>query len=207
MYADSDEFSKQEKKQFADKFSAAVNNGRPNPNTSTYITRWVRRLIGNDKLAANYPMESLAPFKFVIGARSALLGINYGFPWNATLKTELSKRIIFRGKEYRDPQLRFYSPASGKYMDNFHPMLGLIKNAPVDYPMNSGVLRHSIVTGVICPIGYENIFLALYPVLINGQRRSTMLIFLYHFPDFSKHLKLVSICRSQLQTSGKALMQ
>ena len=83
----------------------------------------------------------------------------------------------------------------------------IIKNAPVDYPMNSGVLRHSIVTGVICPIGYENIFLALYPVLINGQRRSTMLIFLYHFPDFSKHLKLVSICRSQLQTSGKALMQ
>lgn len=189
MYADSDEFSKQEKKQFADKFSATVNNGRPNPNTSTYITRWVRRLIGNDKLAANYPMESLAPFKFVIRARSALLGINYGSPWNATLKTELSKRIIFRGKEYRDPQLRFFSPASGKYMYNFHPMLGLIKNAPVDYPMNSGVLRHSIVTGVICPIGYENTFFSFISGLNQRSEAKHNADFLVSFPGFFEAFK------------------
>ena len=37
MYADNRELSKEEKKQFADRFSATVNNGRPNPNTNAYI--------------------------------------------------------------------------------------------------------------------------------------------------------------------------
>ena len=189
MYADIDDFSKEEKKQFADKFSAAVNNGRPNPNTCAYITKWVRRLIGNDKMVANYPTDLVAPFKFVIGSRSALLGINYGSPRNVTLKTELSKRIIFRGKEYRDPQLRFYSPVSRKYMDNFHPMLGLIKNAPVDHPMNSGVLRHSIVTGIICPIGYENTFFSFISGLNQRSEAKHNADFLVSFPGFFEAFK------------------
>ena len=189
MYADGEEFSKEEKKQFADKFSATVNNRRPNPNTSAYILKWVRRLLGNDKLTANYPIDSGTPFRFLIGARSALLGINYGSPQSAILKPELSKRIIFRGKEYKDPQLQFYNPVLRKYSENFHPMLGLINNAPVDHPMNNGILRHSIVCGVICPTGYENTFSNFIAGLNQRSDAKHNIDFLVSFPGFYEAFK------------------
>lgn len=189
MYADGEEFSKEEKKQFADKFSASVNNRRPNPNASAYIIKWVRRLLGNDKLTSNYPIESGTPFRFVIGARSALLGINYGSSQSAILKPELSRRIIFRGKEYRDPQLQFYNPALRKYSENFHPMLGLINNAPFDYPINNGVLRHSIVCGVICPTGYENAFSNFITGLNQRSDAKHNVDFLVSFPGFYEAFK------------------
>lgn len=189
MYADDTELSKEEKKQFADRFSAAVNNGRPNPNTSSYIVRWARKLLGNDRLTVNYPVNSISPFKFVVVARSALIGINYGLPRQASIKPELSKRIIFRGKEYRDPQLRFYNTASRDFTENYHPMLGLINNAPVDYPLNNGVLRHSIVAGVICPAGHENEFSSFIAGLNQRSDAKHNVDFLVTFPGFYQAFK------------------
>lgn len=189
MYADDTELSKEEKKQFADRFSAAVNNGRPNPNTSSYIVRWARKLLGNNRLTVNYPVNSISPFKFVVVARSALIGINYGLPRQASIKPELSKRIIFRGKEYRDPQLRFYNTASRNFTENYHPMLGLINNAPVDYPLNNGVLRHSIVAGVICPAGHENEFSRFIAGLNQRSDAKHNVDFLVTFPGFYQAFK------------------
>ena len=189
MYADDTELSKEEKKQFADRFSAAVNNGRPNPNTSSYIVRWARKLLGNDRLTVNYPVNSISPFKFVVVARSALIGINYGLPRQASIKPELSKRIIFRGKEYRDPQLRFYNTASRDFTENYHPMLGLINNPPVDYPLNNGVLRHSIVAGVICPAGHENEFSSFIAGLNQRSDAKHNVDFLVTFPGFYQAFK------------------
>ena len=74
-------------------------------------------------------------------------------------------------------------------MDNFHPMLGLIKNAPVDYPMNSGVLRHSIVTGVIYPIGYENTFFSFISGLNQRSEAKHNADFLVSFPGFFEAFK------------------
>ena len=189
MYADDSELSKEEKKQFADRFSAAVNNGRPNPNTSAYIVKWAHKLLGTDRLTVNYPINSISPFKFVVVARSALIGINYGLPRQASIRPELSKRIIFRGKEYRDPQLRFYNTALRKFTENFHPMLGLMNNAPVDYPLNSGVLRHSIVAGVICPVGHENTFSEFIAGLNQRSDAKHNVDFLVSFPGFYQAFK------------------
>ena len=188
MYADN-ELSKEEKKQFADRFSASLNNHRPNPNTNAYIMRWVRKLLGTDRLTANYPIKSTSPFRFAIGARSALLGINYGSLRNANINPELCKRIIFHGKEYRDPQLRFYNTASKSFAENFHPMLGLMNNAPVDYPLNSGVLRHSIVAGVICPVGHENTFSSFIAGMNQRSDAKHNVDFLVSFPGFFQAFK------------------
>ena len=188
MYADN-ELSKEEKKQFADRFSASLNNHRPNPNTNAYIMRWVRKLLGTDRLTANYPINSTSPFRFAIGARSALLGINYGSLRNANINPELCKRIIFHGKEYRDPQLRFYNTASKSFAENFHPMLGLMNNAPVDYPLNSGVLRHSIVAGVICPVGHENTFSSFIAGMNQRSDAKHNVDFLVSFPGFFQAFK------------------
>jgi len=189
MYADSRKLSKEERKQFADKFSVAVNNNRPNSNTSDYIVRWTRRLLGNDKLTMNFPVKSNSLFKFVIVARSALLGINYGVSKNISINPKLDKRIIFRGKEYRDPQLRFYNTASRNFVEDFHPMLGLMNNAPVDYPLNSGVLRHSIVVGVICPVGHENAFSRFIAGLNQRADAKHNVDFLVSFPGFYQAFK------------------
>lgn len=189
MYTDDEKLSKEEKKQFADNFNSTINNGRPNPNTSAYIIKWAKKLLGNDKLAANYPINSASPFRFVIGVRNALLGINYGSSKNAIIKPELSRRIVFRGKEYRDPLLRFFDPASKSFSENFHPMLGLMKNAPVDYPLNNSVLSHSIVTGVICPKGHEEKF---FNFIVGLNQRSTAkhnIDFLVSFPGFFEAFK------------------
>ena len=35
--------------------------------------------------------------------------------------------------------------------EDFHPMRGLILNAPVDYAMNNSVLHSAISVGVVCP--------------------------------------------------------
>ena len=188
MYADN-ELSKEEKKQFADRFSASLNNHRPNPNTNAYIMRWVRKLLGTDRLTANYPINSTSPFRFAIGARSALLGINYGSLRNANINPELCKRIIFHGKEYRDPQLRFYNTASKSFAENFHPMLGLMNNAPVDYPLNSGVLRRSIVAGVICPVGHENTFSSFIAGMNQRSDAKHNVDFLVSFPGFFQVFK------------------
>ena len=188
MYADVD-LSREEKKQFADRFSAAVNNHRPNLYTSTYIIKWIKKLLGKDRLTVHYPINSNSPFKFVFGARSALLGINYGSPIKANIQPELYKRVIFHGKEYRDPQLRFYNTVSKNFTENYHPMLGLMNNAPVDYPLNNGVLRHSIVAGVICPVGHENIFSNFIVGMNQRSDAKHNVDFLVSFPGFFQAFK------------------
>jgi len=189
MYADDGILSKEEKKQFADRFSAAVNNGRPNLNTNAYIVKWARKLLGNNRLTVNYPINSKSMFKFVIIARTALLGINTDQVRNAYIKPELFSRIVFRGKEYRDPQLRFYNTASRNFTENFHPMLGLKDNAPIDYPLNSGVLHHSIVAGVICPVGHESEFSRFIAGLNQRSDARHNVDFLVSFPGFYQAFK------------------
>lgn len=189
MYADDTELSKEEKKQFADKFSAAINNGRPNPNTSSYIVKWARKLLGSNRLTVNYPTNSISPFKFVVAAHSALVGINYGSYMPASTNAKLLDRIVFRGKEFQDPQFRFYDIASKNFIEHYHPMLGLINNAPIDYPLNNSVLRHSIVAGVICPVGHENTFSSFIAGLNQRSDAKHNVDYLVPFPGFYQAFK------------------
>lgn len=178
MYADDDKLTKDEKKIFADCFYSQINNGRPNKNTNAYIMKWVRKLIGNSNFSATYPRGTTSAFLFSIGSRSALIGINNGSSFIANLPQGLpSKRIVFHGREYRDPNLIFYNTSTLRLEEDFHPMRGLINNAPIDYAMNSGVLRSSISVGVLCPSGYERQFSDFIAGL---NRRSTA----RHNPDF-----------------------
>ena len=189
MYANDTPLSKDEKKQFADCFSVSVNNGRPNKHSNDYIIKWVKKLIGVDRLAANYPVASASPFRFVIGSRSALVGIGYGTTRVSNLRSAVAKRVAFRGKEYNDPKLRFYNTSLHKFSEDFHPMRGLINNAPVDYAMNSGVLRRSIVIGVLCPEGHESRFSSFIVGLNQRSQAKHNTDFLISFPGFFEAFK------------------
>ncbi len=190
IFADDEQFTQEEKKQFADLFSASVNNGKPNKNSSDYIIRWVRKLIGKDNYSANYPIGSItSPFKFMVGARSAMIGVDNGYMRPGNFSPAISKRLIFHGREYKDPQLQFYNTQLQKIAEDFHPMRGLIKNAPVDYAINKGVLRQSIVVGALCPEGFETVFAQFIADLNRKSPAKHNTDFLMSFPGFFEAFK------------------
>jgi len=185
MYADDEELSKEEKKVFADAFNLHINNGRPNKNINKYILKWVNKIVGGDKFSACFPLNSTSNFIFSVGPRSALIGINCGFRKPTSLPATISqKRIVFRGREYGDPALKFYNSSTHQPAEDFHPMRGLKNNSPIDYAMNSGVLKSSISVGVLCPNDHEEQFLKFISGLNLRSTARHNTDFLISFPGF-----------------------
>jgi hypothetical protein len=144
--------SHEEKKQFADSFTAEVNAGKPNPNVYRYIDEWAKHLFGNNGIHTTFPPNSATSFVFKILPISAILGASIGSQYQVRLPQTISdRRIVFKGAECRDTDLVFFNPAQNRMVTDFHPMRGLINNAPFDYSLNNNVLRSSISLGVICP--------------------------------------------------------
>lgn len=152
MYDSGISLNREEKKQFADSFTAEVNSGKPNLNVYAYIARWVSRLFGENGIQTNFPPNSATSFAFNIRPYSAILGAFTGSQYPVKLPQTINeKRIVFRGVECRDTDLVFFNPAQNRMVPDFHPMRGLINNAPFDHSLNNNVLRSSISLGVICP--------------------------------------------------------
>lgn len=169
MYNSGFNLSREEKKLFADSFTAEVNLGKPNLNVYEYIDKWVNRLFGTYGIKTNFPPNSATSFVFNIRPNSAILGATNGSPYKFRLPQTISEnRIVFRGTECRDTDLIFYNPAQKRMVTDFHPMRGLINNAPFDYSLNNNVLRSSISLGVICPSAHNQRF---YSFLYQLNRR------------------------------------
>lgn len=159
MYDSSISLSHEEKKQFADSFTAEVNSGKPNLNVYEYIDKWINRLFGRNGIQATFPPNSATNFVFNIRPNSAILGASTGSQYQIRLPQTISeKRIVFRGAECRDTDLVFFNPAQNRMATDFHPMRGLINNAPFDHSLNNNVLRSSISLGVICPSEHNQKF-------------------------------------------------
>lgn len=151
--------SHDEKKQFADEFGLSINAGKPNYNIYTYVKEWADKLFGMSGVEFSYPLGSKTGFVFKVRRNTAILGINYGINKRVNLPSSMSpKRIVFNGVECRDPELTFYNSLQNRMTTDFHPMRGLINNAPFDNLLNEKVLRSSISLGVICPNTYERQF-------------------------------------------------
>lgn len=191
IYADDIVLSKEEKKQFADLFNAKVNNGRPNKNVNVYIRNWVEKIIGGKSFSSNYPFKSTTSFTFSVGNSSALVGINCGKNASIQLPNIISpKRIVFSGIEYRDPTLRFCGASMHTVAEDFHPMRGLILNAPVDYAMNRGILHSSISVGVVCPSEHSQKFALFLSGLNQHSRSEHNSDYLIDFPGFYQAFKI-----------------
>lgn len=190
MYADDAVLTREEKKQFADWFNAKVNNGRPNQNANEHIRKWVRKVIGNKRFSANYPLGSTTNFTFSVVNSSALVGVNFGKQASIQLPDTISpKRIIFSGIEYRDPTLRFCGTSMCGVAEDFHPMRGLISNAPVDHAMNNGVLHSAISVGVVCPDEHNQKFAQFISGLNRQSQAKHNTDYLISFPGFYQAFK------------------
>lgn len=189
MYADDVTLSSEERKQFADWFNARVNNGRPNLNANEYVVKWSKKIIGNTKFSANYPGRNTVRFSFAVVNYSALIGVSSGKRNSIQLPAAVPKRIVFSGTEYKDPTLRFCSASTHGIAEDFHPMRGLISNAPVDYAMDGGILHSAISIGVICPDKHERRFAQFISELNYRSQAKHNTDYLITFPGFYQAFK------------------
>lgn len=179
-----------EKKQLADAFSFSINSQRPNYNIHAYIKYWADKLFGASGIEFTYPLNSTTGFVFKIIRNTAIVGINYGDKKQVKLPSAISKeRIIFNGVECHDPELMFFNSQQNKMVTDFHPMRGLINNAPFDYLINQKVLKSFVSLGVICPNRYEEQFYNFLNQLNCKQRVKYNFDFVIPFPGFSQAFK------------------
>lgn len=179
-------------KQFADCFTAKINNGKPNLNICNYIDAWIDVLIGSKAVKAAFPLGSTEGFNFTIGCNSAIVGVNSNTSSAALVlpQTISDKRIVFNGVECRDPELLFYNSQQNQMVTDFHPMRGLTKNSPFDYSINSGILQSSISLGVLCPQPHSKKFYDFINQLNNRQDVKYNLEFVIPYPGFYNAYKI-----------------
>ena len=189
MYADNVILTSEERKQFADRFNERVNNGRPNLNANEYVVKWSKKIIGNTKFSANYPGRNTVRFSFAVVNYSALIGVSSGKRNSIQLPAAVPKRIVFSGTEYKDPTLLFCSASTHGIAEDFHPMRGLISNAPVDYAMDGGILHSAISVGVICPDKHERRFAQFISELNYRSQAKHNTDYLITFPGFYQAFK------------------
>ena len=191
IYADETVYSDEEKREVADKYNASINNGQPNKNAYNYITGWASRIFGDKYLELRFPISDSSPFVFKVVCKSAMLGINSG--WKHPVKdipTDSLRRIVFSGREYKDPDLSFCDPLTNSKQNDFHPMRGLINYGPIDMPLYSKVFGLSIKLGIICPKGFEQIFYSFISGLNQVSTARNNPDYLITFPGFQKAFKM-----------------
>lgn len=177
-YTTDSEYTKEEKKLFADHFNAKVNYKIPNQNTFSYISKWCDKVIGSELLTLNLIEGQSSPFTFKISNNSAIIGINNRGKRPLSLSPRFSQRqVIYTGKEYRDASLLFYNPSFGKLVEDYHPLRGLNNNGPFDIPLYAKIFNSAIRLGVISPQGYER---QLYSFLCGLNQKSEA----KHNPDY-----------------------
>lgn len=149
----------EEKKKLSDRFTTIVSSDKPNFKVYEYVDIWRKRLFGSNGIKATFPCNSTTDFNFIISSNTAILGVPTNSRYPSKLPQSISeKRIIFKGKECTDTDLVFFNPEINHMVNDFHPMRGLINNAPFDHLLNTNVLRSSISLGVICPSTHSRNF-------------------------------------------------
>jgi NAD-dependent SIR2 family protein deacetylase len=189
-YENSDTYSREERKQFADVFTAEVNGGKPNSKVHDYVGKWRDKLFGTIGIESVFPLNTNTNFTFKIRPRSVILGVDTGTRYSPQLpKTIDARRIVLKGKDVRDTDLVFYNPTQKHNATDFHPMRGLINNAPFDYSLNDNVLRSKISLGVICPLDHNQTFYNFLNQLNNRQNVKYNLEYVIPFRGFYEAYK------------------
>lgn len=144
----------------------------------------------NKRLKFDFPNDSDNGFKFEISSSPGYVKIMDG---RASSRIKLSesfnpKRLIHEGIQYSEPDLVFTS-ISGSEVRDFHPMRGLTKNRPYDYPISGSALSENIFIGVVCPKEYSSRFYnflnlqnQVVPTTYNGKKHNAD--YLIDFPSF-----------------------
>lgn len=149
-YEDSSVVNKDENMEFSKRFLEDVCKKQPNRNYFYYVKHWMDTIFRDKQIKERYPYGSDSEFEFQIASKSLLVGLKskYG---TGILDANNKKRILLRGTELSDTELKFYNPNQHIMRTDFHPMRGLVQNMPFDYEMNNKIYKSNITLGVISP--------------------------------------------------------
>ena len=154
------------------------------------MSRWIEKIVGKNGYRAAYPINDPSGFSFAISVNTAIIGVNFGENYIAKCLSSIdNKRIVFRGIEYKDPELTFFDPRKKQITCDFHPMRGLKNNAPIDYTLNNEFLRSSISLGIICPANYERVFFDFITQLNSQIQANYNTDYVITFPGFYEAFK------------------
>jgi len=190
VFPENIKLSKTEKKDFADWYSLQINKKQPNLNVHSYMSSWMEKLLGKNRYKTDYPENGSSGFSFAVGVNTAIIGVNLGENYTAKYPSSINnKRIVFRGIEYKDPELAFHDPRRNQIAYDFHPMRGLKNNAPADYALNSNFLRSSISLGILCPANHEQAFIDFISRLNSQVQTNYNIDYVITFPGFYEAFK------------------
>lgn len=158
-----------------------------------YINEW-RKLFLNttDKtIEIEFPLNSGTGLKYVISKSPTFARIMDTLDRTAGIDVDKTgiKRYLFRhhGIQYPEPELIFGNryPANASIVKDFHPMRGVSRNRPYDFPMTNILFDGTIRVAVVCPATESDIFnkfLKSHNVRIAGNKVNED--YLIDFPGF-----------------------
>ncbi len=189
-YVDStDKISRDTLNEIGRRHQSRILAGQPNVKFNDQIERFRSIFFPTAKnLQFEYPDESGSGFKFSIGRDSMYVDIMKvgGSRYQLrTPETFQSNKILNHGIQYLEPQLEFWNKSTGKVELDFHPMRGLSRFEPFDFPMNGNVFDPSINLAVICPAKFETqLFSFLNRLNSASPAGSNNPDYLLNFPGF-----------------------
>jgi hypothetical protein len=158
-----------------------------------YINDW-RGIFLNTKAKAvelEFPLNSGTGLTYMIGKNPAFAKIMDALDKTGGIDVEKTgiPKFLFRyqGMQYPEPELIFSNRHIGNHSipKDFHPMRGVLKNRPYDYPLTNVLFDGTIRLAVICPNQEGNVFnkfLKLHNVKVNGNKVNED--YLIDFPGF-----------------------
>ena len=183
---------KDEIKEISRRFEIEYKSRKLNSSYYNYIDNWLKRLVPEGGFKLCFPIGSNSQFIFNIRYCTGLLGLySNGRVASSKLPVGGNKRIVFKGMEFKDPNLEFYSVQFNRNVADFHPMRGVSQNAPYDYLINTILLNQKITLSCICPDGYDTQF---YNFLLNFQKSIPVTHnpdYVISYPGFSKSFKTI----------------
>ncbi|RVU03127.1 hypothetical protein EOD41_04130 [Mucilaginibacter limnophilus] len=158
-----------------------------------YVNDW-RTLFLNTKdkaIELEFPLESGTGFTYLVSKNPAFAQIMDALDRTGGIDVEKTgvPKFLFRykGIQYPEPELIFSNRHVGNQSTpkDFHPMRGILKNRPYDYPLTNVLFDSIIRLGVICPGQEGNIFskfLKLQHAKVSGNNVNED--YLIDFPGF-----------------------
>lgn len=152
------EITREVKFQVGKEYQQSIAGRQPNVGFNNEIDLWRTTIFGADRrITLEFPHNQASDFRFSVSASTMYVSLTgqqggYTISYPAHFDT---RSVVHHGMQYKEPLMQFTNRATMREESDFHPMQGLVRQGPYDYPLNGNVFSPEVNLSVICPAGYE----------------------------------------------------
>ncbi len=100
------------------------------------LEQWRHRLLPKGEERIEFPPDAGSTFRFTVSATPAHARLfNPHLRWSLTLPADVAHATPYEGIEYDEPQLVFSNRRGDRYVQDPHPVRGIVRNQPFDYAL------------------------------------------------------------------------